>query len=405
MLSNSLKQYSLITANYWAFTLTDGALRMLLLLYFANLGYGPLAVAMLFIFYEVFGVFTNLFGGYLGAKIGLNKTMNLGLLLQIGALAMLLVPNEQLTIALVMVAQAISGVAKDLNKLSAKSAIKLLVDDDKQSALFRWVALLTGSKNALKGAGFFLGALLLYLGSFKIAILSMLVMLVCVGINSVIYLQQDIGKSSAKPKFKQIFSASAAINRLSLARLFLFAARDVWFVVAIPMYLSVQLAWDHYQVGTFMALWIIGYGVVQTLAPSLLKRITKRSTAAQSCLLASALALFPAAIALSLVSGLDIAMTIIIGLFGFGVLFAINSSWHSYLIVSYADRDKVSLNVGFYYAANALGRLTGTVLSGYLYSKFGLVSCLVVSSVFITIAALASLSLPGNHTQANLKSI
>jgi len=397
--SNAIKQYALITANYWAFTLTDGALRMLLLLYFANLGYGPLAVAMLFLFYEVFGVITNLFGGYLGAKIGLNKTMNLGLLLQIGALAMLLVPSEQLTIALVMVAQAISGIAKDLNKLSAKSAIKLLLDDDKQSALFRWIALLTGSKNALKGAGFFLGALLLYIGSFKIAILSMLVMLVCVGINSVIYLQQDIGKSTAKPKFKQIFSTSAAINRLSLARLFLFAARDVWFVVAIPMYLSVKLAWDHHQVGTFMALWIIAYGVVQTLAPNLLKRLTWRSTAVQSCLLAALLAIVPAAIAIGLVNGSDVSYTIIIGLFGFGVLFAINSSWHSYLIVSYADRDSVSLDVGFYYAANALGRLSGTVLSGYLYSQFGLVSCLIVSSLCITIAALASLSLPGNHAQ------
>lgn len=391
---SALKQYALVTANYWAFTLTDGALRMLILLYFANLGYSPLDIAMLFLFYEIFGVITNLFGGYLGAKIGLNKTMNLGLLLQISALTLLLIYQQSLTVALVMIAQAISGIAKDLNKLSAKSSIKLLVDEDKDSTLFRWVALLTGSKNALKGAGFFLGALMLYLSTFANAISAMLIMLVIVWINSLIFLRQELGKTKAKPKFRQLFSPSPAINRLALARLFLFAARDVWFVVALPMYLSVQLQWDHYQVGSFMALWIIAYGIVQTLSPALLKRLPTSSIGKQSGLIAAILAFVPLVIAQGLHSGLSISHTIIIGLAIFAIIFAINSSWHSFLIVHYANRENVSLNVGFYYTANAMGRLLGTVLSGYIYSQYGLISCLIISASFVAIAAISSLALP-----------
>src|SRR6056297_2545554 len=165
----AIRQYLVITGNYWAFTLTDGALRMLVVLHFHQLGYSPLAIALLFIFYEFFGVVTNLVGGYLGARMGLNRTMNIGLFLQIVALAMLAVPAAMLTVAWVMAAQALSGIAKDLNKMSAKSAIKTLVSQGEagHQALYRWIAVLTGSKNALKGVGFFMGGLLLTLVGFQ----------------------------------------------------------------------------------------------------------------------------------------------------------------------------------------------------------------------------------------------
>tara|TARA_B100000902_G_scaffold396606_1_gene458105 strand:+ start:169 stop:933 length:765 start_codon:yes stop_codon:yes gene_type:complete len=244
-LSPQLRQYLLVTANYWAFTLTDGALRMLVVLHFHQLGYSPLQIALLFLFYEFFGVVTNLTGGWLGARLGLNRTMNLGLLLQVVALAMLLVPPAWLTVAWVMVAQALSGIAKDLNKMSAKSAIKLLVPADAQGTLYRWVAILTGSKNALKGAGFFMGGLLLMVLGFRGAVLFMAVALALIWLLSMARLRRDFGKAKNAPKFSQIFSKSSPVNTLSAARLFLFGARDVWFVVALPVYLAVSLGWDH----------------------------------------------------------------------------------------------------------------------------------------------------------------
>ena len=229
-LSPDIRQYMLVTGNYWAFTLTDGALRMLVVLYFYDLGYSPLEIAMLFIFYEVFGVITNLVGGWLGSRLGLNKTMNMGLFMQIAALAMLLVPATMLTVPWVMAAQALSGIAKDLNKMSAKSSIKLLVPSDAQGQLYKWIAILTGSKNALKGAGFFLGGALLTLFGFKGAVLGMALALSVVWLFSVMSLKKDLGKAKSKPKFSEIFSKSRAINDLSAARMFLFGSRDVWFV-------------------------------------------------------------------------------------------------------------------------------------------------------------------------------
>ncbi|QDE32972.1 organoarsenical effux MFS transporter ArsJ [Shewanella polaris] len=394
-LSPSIKQYLLITGNYWAFTLTDGALRMLVVLYFHQLGYSPLNIAMLFLFYEIFGVVTNLVGGWLGAKLGLNNTMNIGLGLQIVALTMLTVPADMLTVVYVMAAQALSGIAKDLNKMSAKSAIKTLVPADAEGKLYQWVALLTGSKNALKGIGFFLGGVLLTSLGFRGAIILMASLLGIVWLCSLVTLKDDLGKAKNKPKFKDIFSKSRAINLLSAARMFLFGARDVWFVVALPVFLATTFGWDHWWVGSFMASWVIGYGVVQSVAPYFTgKRQGKVPSGRAAFAWATYLLLIPAAIAVALHADFYVLESVVIGLLVFGVVFAINSSLHSYLIVSYAGSDGVSLDVGFYYMANAMGRLIGTVLSGWVYQAYGLEACLWISSGFVALAALISLKLP-----------
>lgn len=398
-LTPPLRQYLLVTGNYWAFTLTDGALRMLVVLHFHQLGYQPLAIALLFLFYEIFGVVTNLVGGWLGAHLGLNRTMNLGLALQVLALCLLLVPASWLTVPWVMAAQALSGIAKDLNKMSAKSSIKLLVPADAQGKLYQWIALLTGSKNALKGAGFFLGGALLSLLGFHGAILAMALALALVWISSLISLRQDLGKAKNKPKFRDILSKSRAINVLSAARLFLFGARDVWFVVALPVYLATTLGWDHWWVGGFLACWTIGYGFVQTLAPAITGKGRGEVPGQRSAFWwALSLAGIPALIAVAMHYSPYSQQSLLVGLLIFGALFAINSSLHSYLIVRYANADGVSLDVGFYYMANALGRLLGTVLSGWLFQDFGLAVCLWVSSLFVVMAALLSLALPVHST-------
>lgn len=404
-LNSDVRQYLLVTGNYWAFTLTDGALRMLIVLHFYSLGFSPLAIASLFLFYEFFGVVTNLVGGWLGARLGLNKTMNIGLFLQVSALLMLLVPPEWLTVVWVMAAQALSGIAKDLNKMSAKSSLKLLLPDSAQGALYKWVAILTGSKNALKGVGFFLGGLLLSLLGFAGAIASMAGMLLLVWLASLILLKKDLGKSSFKPKFKDLFSKSRAINQLSAARMFLFGARDVWFVIALPLYLSSQFQWSHTEVGSFLAVWVIGYGLVQSIAPLITGRGAgsaagsgadqERLPDGKTALLwASLLCTIPLLISLALQYANAPLPWLIGGLMLFGAVFAVNSSLHSYLIVSYAGRDGVSLDVGFYYMANAMGRLIGTLLSGWVYQAYGLSACLWISSAFLFATVLVSIGLP-----------
>ncbi len=399
-LSPEIRQYLLVTGNYWAFTLTDGALRMLVVLHFHALGYTPLQIAALFLFYEIFGVVTNLVGGYLGARLGLNRTMNIGLGMQVAALLMLTVPAALLTVPWVMAAQALSGIAKDLNKMSAKSSIRLLVADGQQGTLYKWVAILTGSKNALKGVGFFLGGALLAVLGFQGALLAMAAVLALIWLGSLALLKQDLGKAKAKPKFRDILSKSRAINILSAARLFLFGARDVWFVVALPVYLASVFGWDFWQVGGFLAAWVIGYGIVQSLAPAITgKRRGHVPDGRAAFFWALLLAGLPAAIALGLGSDAPAQPVLLGGLLIFGALFAVNSSLHSYLIVSYAKEDGVSLDVGFYYMSNALGRLIGTLLSGWVYQAYGLTACLWISSIFVLLAALISIALP-RHAQA-----
>ena len=395
-MDSNVRNYLVVTGGYWAFTVTDGAIRMLVVLYFHLLGYSPFEVAMLFLFYEFFGIVTNLVGGWLGARIGLNLTMHIGMGMQVVALLLLTVPDAWLSVPYVMAAQALSGIAKDLNKMSAKASVKMLAGDGGESKLFRWVAALTGSKNALKGAGFFVGAALLEWIGFRGALAVLAGLLLIVLVVTALLLPTGVGKMKSKPKFTQVFANTPAINWLSAARFFLFGSRDVWFVVGLPVFLYSVLGWSFTRVGGFIALWVIGYGMVQASAPRLIRRSHhgRGPGGGTARLWAFILAAFPAAMALALQYGLDPALVVVAGLVLFGVVFAINSAVHSYLILAYSDFDKVSMNVGFYYMANAGGRLAGTVLSGLVYQTQGLTGCLWWSAAFVLAAAALSFKLP-----------
>ena len=392
-MDTNLRNYLIVTGGYWAFTVTDGAIRMLVVLYFHLLGYSPFEVAMLFLFYEFFGVVTNLVGGWLGARIGLNLTMQIGMGMQVAALAALTVPDAWLSVPYVMAAQALSGIAKDLNKMSAKASVKTIAKGG-EGKLFKWVALLTGSKNALKGFGFFAGAALLQWLEFRGALTLLAGLLFVVMIVTIVLLPSGVGKMKSKPKFSQVFSPIAAINRLSAARFFLFGSRDVWFVVGLPVFLYEVLGWSFMEVGGFLALWVIGYGVIQASAPKLIRG--HHPGGGTALLWVALLALLPAGIALAMNQGWPAGTVLTAGLILFGAVFAVNSALHSYLILAYSDHDKVAMNVGFYYMANAGGRLAGTVLSGAAYQAWGLTGCLWISTVFLATAAVISIGLPNS---------
>ncbi len=399
----NLRNYILVTGAYWGFTLTDGALRMLVLLHFFNLGYAPVTLAFLFLLYEFFGIITNLLGGWLASRLGLRVTLVGGLALQVLALILLALLNPQwsetASVAWVMLSQALSGIAKDLTKMSSKSAIKVLLPADARGALFKWVAILTGSKNALKGAGFFLGGFLLATFGFVGALAAMAGALALVWLGSWLALPRDLGRAKAKAGWRDLFAKSREINVLCLARFFLFGARDIWFVVGVPVFLRGVLGWSFSAVGTFMACWVIGYGVIQGAAPVLLRG--RAPGGATATTIAFALALVTAGIPLALAAGGDPATVIVGGLTLFGAVFALNSAVHSYLILDYTDGDKVALNVGFYYMANAGGRLVGCLLSGLLFQWTGLTGTLWGAFAFALAAAVVALALPRHALHAD----
>ena len=401
-----VRTYGLVTGAYWGLTISDGALRMLVLLHFHNLGYGPLELSFLFLAYELMGVITNLLGGWAGSRSGLDRTLKVGLAVQIFALIAIsfVEPdwNKILSVVFVMSCQALSGVAKDLTKMSSKSAVKLVVGTGENKALFKWVAALTGSKNALKGAGFFIGSGLLTWVGFQKS-LFLLAGLVALSLMVVVlFLREEIGKSK-KPQPLRIFSSeSSTINRLSTARIFLFGSRDIWFVVALPVFLDEELGWSYNGIGGFLAGWVIGYGIVQSWAPSLLGLLGRTKETVQAAKIwALMLALTTIGIAIFVSAEISVNAIVIGGLLIFGIVFAINSSTHSFLILAYSkDEDTVAINVGFYYAANALGRLFGTLLSGLAYLVGGLDSALWVSAGFLVINWALTLTLPQTQSSA-----
>ena len=393
------RSYTIVTASYWGFTLTDGALRMLVLLHFHSLGYSSVQLAFLFLLYEACGIVTNLFGGWIGSRVGLKITLFSGLATQVVALlALSLVQQgwmELLSVVYVMGAQALSGVAKDLTKMSSKSAVKLLVPalankEAENRALFKWVAVLTGSKNALKGVGFLLGGVLLGWFGFQWALWLMAGALTVILLVGMFTMRQDLGRSKAKVKFTQLFSKSREINYLSFARFFLFGSRDIWFVVGLPVFLKEALNWSFAAVGAFMAAWVIGYGLIQAGAPAFLRN----GGAGAALRWAVILTAVTGSLALVVELEFQLGLAVLVGLAVFGMVFAVNSAVHSYLILAYTSSDEVALNVGFYYMANAGGRLIGTLLSGVVYFTHGLPGCLWVSTGFVAVATALTAFLP-----------
>lgn len=408
---SGLAAYITVTAAYWAFMLTDGALRMLVLLHFHTLGFSPVQLAYLFVLYEIAGVVTNLSAGWIAARFGLTATLYAGLSLQVAALLALaqLDPAWGVTVSVVfvMLIQGASGVAKDLAKMSSKSAVKILAPAD-ASGLFRWVAVLTGSKNAVKGFGFLIGAAVLGLFGFVPSILTMAAILFIILIGVIGGMPKGLPAGRKDAKFREILSGNGNINWLSLARLFLFGARDVWFVVGIPIYFYAVLsngseAGDRqafFLIGTFMAAWTVLYGVVQSMAPRILgkaKSLSNTGLIAQARHWTAALILIPATLA-ALVwitpnPSITLTSAIVFGLLIFGAIFAVTSSLHSYLILSFTDAKRVTMDVGFYYMANAAGRLAGTVLSGTMYQLGGLALCLATAAIMIGLSWCAATQL------------
>ncbi|MGL1893042.1 MAG: organoarsenical effux MFS transporter ArsJ [Spirochaetaceae bacterium] len=389
-----LGAYGIVTGSYWMFMLTDGALRMLVLLYFNNLGYSPVTLAFLFLFYEIFGIITNLLGGWLAQTKGLKFTLISGLAIQPIALISLSFMNSNwapaLAIPFVMIIQAISGMSKDLTKMSSKTAVKFLVPKDESSKLFKLVSILTGSKNAIKGLGFFVGGYLLQTVGFKYGLWILSLLIIIVLTLSLSFLPNNIGETKSKVNFKSLFDIPNSLKLLSGARVFLFASRDIWFVVALPVYFSVYFKWSHSQVGAFMASWVIGYGIIQSLAPSILRKWTKGLAPTGKIASIVSLLLTAVMIIITLLFGFNIftTYTVTIGLIIFGFVFALNSSIHSFLVLDYSKGDKAAANVGFYYMANATGRLLGTLLSGLLYQLGGILWALIGSGVFLVFSYL-----------------
>ncbi|CAM3386392.1 organoarsenical effux MFS transporter ArsJ [Paracoccus nototheniae] len=404
---NGLRAYAAVTAAYWAFMLSDGALRMLVLLHFNGLGFSPLQLAWLFLLYELAGMITNLAAGWIAARFGLASTLYAGLGLQIVALAALaqLDPGWSVaaSVAFVMAVQGLSGVAKDLAKMSSKSAVKVLAPEG-DGTLFRWVAVLTGSKNAVKGLGFFLGAVALGVAGFQAAIWTMAVVLAVILLAVVLFLPPGLPAGRKTSKIGAIWSRDAAVNRLSLARMFLFGARDVWFVVGIPIYFQSVLSDGSpdsrraafFVIGSFMAAWIIAYGAVQAAAPRLLDARGRSVPQITDKAIAWAGWLVPIPFALALAAlwaggpATWLTVTLIVGLLLFGFVFAVNSAVHSYLILALSGADRVTMDVGFYYMANAAGRLMGTLLSGLSYQLGGLPLCLATAGVMAGLNWLAA---------------
>ncbi len=393
------RNYAIVTAAYWGFTLSDGALRMLVLLHFYRLGYSPFTLAFLFLLYEAMGVVANLIGGWLATRFGIARMLAVGLATQITGFVLLSALSSDWSVAMsvawVVFAQGICGVAKDLTKTASKSAIKLTADDA-SGQLFKWVAFFTGSKNAMKGVGFFLGGVLLQGLGFQQALWTMAGLLLLVLLGVVLYVPPLMGKSKASKSARELFAKNRGINLLAAARVALFGARDVWFVVGVPVFLYAA-GWTFTMVGGFLALWTIGYGAVQALAPALVRRssdgLSDEVPAARRW--SGFLALVPLVLAALVIAKVPhLEWVVVAGLAVFGFAFAVNSSVHSYLVLAYAGSEKAAEDVGFYYAANAMGRFFGTLMSGLLYQWGGLAWALSGSAVLLAVCWMVTLGLP-----------
>ena len=384
-------RFLLVSLCYQGFTLSDGALRMLVLLHLNQQGRTPWALLLVLLPYEIAGVFTNLLGGWLGARHGLKLPLLLGLVLQsLACLALGLAVAPSL--AFVMLTQVASGIAKDLAKTAAKSYVRALPAgaDDR---LFARVGWLTGSKNVTKGLGFFVGGALLTAVGFQVTNLALAAALLAIALLAIWLLPNPPGKPRAR--IARVADHGPPVRWLALARLFLFAARDAWFAIAVPLYLATSLQWPSAWIGTFLSVWVIGYGLVQAATPLWWPAPSTASGVRRTRVTTALLVVPLLATSAALWAGLAGGPALVLGLCAFGAVFAVTSSLHSWLVLAIARGDDVVERVGFYYAANSAGRLLGTVLSGALFAlgtgaEAGLLACLLAATTLTLLATLAT---------------
>ena len=384
---------------------------MIVLLHFFHLGYSPFILALLFLLYEFVGIFSNLTGGWLTSKFGIKRIILFGFSLQIiGILSLSFVDNSWnlfLSLIWIIVFQGICGIAKDLTKTASKSAIKVSSETDSKGNLFKLVSWFTGSKNSIKGIGFFLGGFLIQLMDFKLALWFLLLLLLLGFIIISFFIPKTFGIFKPSKRITELLSKSSPINFLSLSRVFMFGSRDIWFVVGLPVFLYSQ-NWSFWMVGSFLAIWTIGYGLIQGLTPLIINR---SSDGISKEVMASKFWVF----ILTIISGilfvelffnfLNIEKLILITAFLiiFGIVFAINSSLHSYLILAFSSSSKTTEDIGFYYAANAVGRFFGTLLSGLLYQFGSIELCLFGTFIFLVVCLFFTMYLP-NKLYTHLQS-
>ena len=387
------RELLLVTVCYCMFMLSDGALRMLVLLHLHDIGQTPLALALLLLPYEAAGVVTNLLGGWLGGRFGQKPVLLTGLALQVVACLLLVVDAAWLTLPYVMGTQVLSGIAKDLAKNAAKSYVRMLAPAAPSGTLFRLLAGMTGSKNAMKGLGFFAGGALLASAGFRGTNLALAILLLGMLLLAAGTLPGTAPR--ARPALAAVLVQAAPVHWLAVARLFLFGSRDAWFAVALPLFLSGAWELSSGAVGGFLALWVIGYGTMQAVAPKLVR--VRDLAGGTSVAAATTLALLaPLALTGFAVHAPQPNGWVLAGLLLYGAVFAVTSSLHSWLVVAMAGAESTAERVGFYYAANALGRLGGTLASGWLFGSYvsasdGLFATLVAAGIAVVVAALALL--------------
>lgn len=411
-----MRAFASVSLCYLLFTTTDGALRMVVLFYAFTLGFSAWDVALMFSLYELAGIATNLLAGVAGARWGIKSTLLVGLGVQLAGISMLFGFNIAWTdpgarwkaLAWVAVANGVGGIAKDLVKLGGKTVSKLVTPDEKQSRLFAVVAWLTGMKNSMKGVGYFVGAASLSV-SLEFA-LGLNLALICIAIPIALFgLPRDVGKARSRNlSLRAILIPARNVQRLSFARAFLFGSRDLWFEVVLPFYLrdvARGLGWSRFAAGAFLAAFIIIYGQIQTATPRYVLSPLCQEPANKlvQTLWNSVLTAVPLVLAVLFTSSdafrehrvPEMTGAICALLACFCIVFAVNSSIHSYLIVRYSAGDKVAADIGFYYMSNAAGRFVGTLVSGALYEwsagadkTRAMGWCFVASTAFCAASAL-----------------
>jgi MFS family permease len=383
----AIKPFVVISASYLLFTVTDGGIRTIVLFNAFQRKFSAFEVSIMFVLYELAGTFTNFLAGIAGARWGLKATMLAGLFLQLGGIGMLFGWSEKFTkeqaIIFVTIAQMLSGISKDLVKLGGKAVTKLVTPDSKQGVLYKRVSMITGLKNSLKGVGYFLGGALVQWSYFGALGVMMGIVLLAIPWPA-LGLESGLGRTRRENiTWRSVFKKNHNIQALSAARFFLFASRDAWFDVPLPFYLRSKegFGWERAAAAALLGAWIILYGQVQSWTPQLVAKPLKQFPANKyhAALWAGINAVIPLVLGCFLQFS-DIfrahdvrAMMpiLLVGVFVFAIIFAINSSIHSYLAVKYSEGDKIAVDIGFYYMSNSAGRLFGTLVGGALFEFVG----------------------------------
>ena len=374
---------TIVALGYWSAALTNGALRVIVPIYFASVGVSISKIAFLFFLFKFAEIFAPMGIGVMLNRLGYKRTFIAGLVVHSVISSFYMVPS--------FVLLYIERFVRGLLYMADMSAVYVKHFSLKEKQRFL-INMILGLKEASKGIGMIGGGLLIAVLPIENTLLIFSAFTAVSAFVALWYLP-DLKEQVKLPVLKIWGAVDKKIKTLGLGFGLLNGGLDAWGVVVLPVYLTKVLGVTPAFVGTVMMAEYIFQGLIVTF----FSKYVNLRWEPRTLLILSGLLLIPVSLALSLATTLYPFLTLV---FVYMFFFSVAMVYYNHLMLDFASEEKTSLDLATYTTLTNIFKPIGVFASGLLAESLGFSSAYYFASLLILSSTLTCLALPKATAQA-----